>query len=95
MRLLNSRFTLRISLLVFVLAASSGLASAQTAPIATRITQAIDEKKLVTLRGNVHPLARPEFDQGPFADAQPLKRMLLLLQRGPDQETALQQFLED
>ena len=95
MRLLNSRFTLRISLLVFVLAASSGLASAQTAPIATRITQAIDEKKLVTLRGNVHPLARPEFDQGPFADAQPLKRMLLLLQRGPDQETALQQLLED
>jgi hypothetical protein len=69
--------------------------AAQTVPIPTRIKQAIDEKNLVTLRGNVHPLARPEFDQGPVADSQPLKRMLLLLQHSPDQEAALQQLLED
>ena len=68
---------------------------AQTVPVPARITQAIDEKNLVTLRGNVHPLARAEFDQGPVADAQPLKRMLLLLQRSPEQETALQRLLED
>src|SRR5205807_2787966 len=49
----------------------------------------------VVLRGNVHPLARPEFDQGLVADAQPLKRMLLLLQRSPDQESALRQLLDD
>lgn len=47
------------------------------------------------LHGNVHPLARAEFDQGPVADAQPLNRMLLLLKRSPEQETALQQLLED
>ena len=69
--------------------------AAQTVPVPPRITQAIDEKNLVTLKGNVHPLARPEFDQGPVSDAQPMKRMLLLLQRSPEQESALQQLLED
>src|SRR5437016_12437079 len=72
-----------------------GRASAQTTNIPARITQAIDEKNLVVLRGNVHPLARPEFDQGLVADAQPLKRMLLLLQRSPYQETVLRQLLDD
>jgi hypothetical protein len=66
------------------------------APVSqARITQAIDEKNLVVLRGNTHPLARAEYDRGLVSDAQPLNRMLLLLQRGPDQETALQQFLDD
>ena len=82
-------------LVVFVLAASSKHALAQTAPTAARITQAIDETNLVTLRGNVHPLARPEFDQGPVSDVQPMRRMLLLFQRSPLQETALEQLLDD
>lgn len=68
---------------------------AQTVPVPARITQAIDEKILVALKGNVHPLARPEFDQGSVSDAQPMRRMLLLLQRSTGQETALQQLLED
>src|SRR5437899_10642147 len=72
-----------------------GRAVAQTTNIPARITQAINEKNLVVLRGNVHPLARPEFDQGLVADAQPLKRMLLLLQRSPDQESDLRQLLDD
>ena len=63
--------------------------------VAPRITQAIDESKLFTLRGNVHPLARPEFDRGPVSDAQPMQRMLLLLQRSPEQESALRQLLDD
>jgi len=60
-----------------------------------RITQAVDEKKLVLLRGNVHPLAQPKFDSGAVSDAQPLDRMLLLLQRAPEQEAALRQLLDD
>jgi hypothetical protein len=60
-----------------------------------RITQAIDEKQLVPLRGNVHPLAQPKFDQGAVSDAQPLDRMLLLLRRAPEQEAALRQLLDD
>jgi hypothetical protein len=61
----------------------------------SRITQAIDEKQLVLLRGNVHPLAQTKFDQGAVSDAQPLDRMLLLLQRAPEQEATLRQLLDD
>jgi hypothetical protein len=60
-----------------------------------RITQAIDEKQLVLLRGNVHPLAQAKSDLGAVSDAQPLDRMLLLLQRAPEQEAALRQLLDD
>jgi Pro-kumamolisin, activation domain/Bacterial Ig-like domain (group 3) len=70
-------------------------ASAQDSPMPARIVSAIDPAQMVTLQGNVHPLARAAFDQGPLADAQPLHRMLLLLQRGPDQEKALRQLLDD
>jgi len=59
-----------------------------------RITQAVDEKNLVLLKGNVPSLALARFDQGAVADAYPLHRILLLLQRGPDQEAALSQFME-
>jgi hypothetical protein len=55
----------------------------------------VDEKQHVSLVGNVHPLARLTFDQGPVADAQPLRRMLLLLQRNPEQEAALQSLLNE
>jgi len=68
---------------------------AQTSNIPARIIQAIDEKNLVTLSGNVHPLARAEFDQGPVADAQPLNRILLLLRRSPDQEASLLKLLDE
>src|SRR5947199_1037915 len=69
--------------------------AAQAAAIPARITQAIDETQLVRLRGNVHPLARPEFDRGPVSDATAMDRMLLVLQRGPDQEAALRQFMDE
>jgi subtilase family serine protease len=60
-----------------------------------RITRAIDDKQRVGLKGNVHPLAQARFDQGAMNDAQPIDRMLLLLQHGPEQESALRQLLED
>lgn len=69
--------------------------SAGTFSVPSRITQAIDEHSLVTLPGNVHPLARPEFDQGLVPDATPLKRILLLLRRSADQEASLQKLLDD
>jgi hypothetical protein len=100
-----STLILRNSLLVFatVLAFCGLRVSAQTkpesasatqaAPVPARISQAIDETQLVRLKGNVHPLARPEFDQGPVPSSQPMKRMLLLLQRSPEQQAALQQLM--
>jgi subtilase family serine protease len=79
---------------VFLFAFVNGPGRAQT-NVPARITQAVDPKQTLVPRGNTHPLARPEYDRGLVADAQPLNRMLLLLQRSPDQEAALQQFLED
>ncbi len=85
----------RVLLFVSLLASPFMRVEAQTANIPARITQALDEKSLVVLKGNVHPLARLEFDHGPVAGAQPLNRMLLLLQRSSDQELALRQLLDD
>jgi hypothetical protein len=75
--------------------ADASTSFAQTSAVPARITQAIDETQLVRLRGNVHPLARPEFDHGAVEDWQPMKRMLLLLQRSPEQEAALQKLMEE
>ncbi len=59
------------------------------------ITSAIDESQRITLRGNVHPLARPEFDLGTAQASLPMERMLLVLKRSPEQETALRKMLDD
>ena len=66
----------------------------QAARIPARVTQTLDEGNRVTLHGNVHPMARAEFDRGAVADSEPASRMTLLLQRSSDQETALRQLLE-
>jgi len=95
MRLPKSSLRCVTLLFVSLLALPLGRTAAQTTNIPARITQGVDEKNLVVLPGNVHPLARSEFDQGPVADAQPLKRILLLLQRSPDQEASLRQLLDD
>ena len=62
--------------------------------IPPRITQPVDEANLVTLKGNTHPLARPEFDLGPAPANLPLNRMLLVLSRSPEQEAALETLLD-
>lgn len=68
---------------------------AQTIPVPTRVTEAVDPAKLVTLRGNSHPLARPENDRGLAPDDLPMARMLLVLQRSPDQEAELRHLLDE
>ncbi|MGB7467816.1 MAG: protease pro-enzyme activation domain-containing protein, partial [Candidatus Acidiferrum sp.] len=73
----------------------SAAAVSQAPSVPARITQAIDETNLVTLKGNVHPLARLGYDQGALDDSTPLSRMLLLLQRSSEQEASLRQLLDD
>ena len=80
---------------VFFLAFSSGRAPAQTTNIPARITQAVDENNLVVLHGNVHPLARAEFDQGAAPLGLPMERMWLVLKRSAKQEEALKKLLDD
>jgi hypothetical protein len=84
--------SLRFVVLVVVLAESFGLAQA---PPGSRITQPIDDRVRVTLKGNVHPLAQPRYDQGAAPDDLPMERMLLVLQRGPGERSAMRQLLDD
>jgi subtilase family serine protease len=74
-------------------AAQSG--AEQKNRVAARVTDTVDDTNRIVLRGNVHPSARAEFDRGAVADAQPVTRMLLLLQRSAEQEAALQQLMEE
>ncbi len=60
-----------------------------------RITQAVDEASLTVLRGNVHPLALSRYDRGAAPPSTALNRMLLVLKRSPEQETALSHLLDE
>ena len=81
--------------IVLVLTAMPLLAQEVVRPAPPRITQDIDETKLVPLRGNTHPLARAEYDQGAARPDLPMERMLLLLRRSLEQEASLLQLLDE
>ena len=69
--------------------------SAQTPNLKSRIALPVDETSLVTLKGNTHPYARAEFDQGAAATSLPLHRMLLVLKRSQEQEATLDSLLDE
>lgn len=86
------RVVLRCSLLsVSFFAIFANFAQGQVRP---RVTEAVDDARRVTLKGNVHPLARAEFDRGAVDEAQSMKRALLLLKRSDEQEAALETALQ-
>jgi len=66
----------------------------QIRPVRALVTQPVDETALTTLKGNTHPYARAEFDQGVAPQELQLKSMLLVLKRTPEQEAALAQLME-
>jgi hypothetical protein len=59
------------------------------------ITEDLDLSQLTMLKGNTHPLARPQFDLGTAPASLPMERMLLVLKRSPGQEAALRKLLDD
>jgi subtilase family serine protease len=59
------------------------------------ITQPVDDSKLVTLRGNTHPLAVAANDRGAVPDITPMNDLWLQLKRPPETEKAFEQFLDD
>lgn len=87
-----AQFFVLTAFLVALLGA--GLASAQTVPVAPRIHEAADDSRLVTLRGNTHPGARPEFDRGAVPPDFFLERMQLVLTRSSQQQSALKTLLD-
>jgi len=62
---------------------------------ASQIAQPINEGKLAQLRGNTRPEARPSNDRGRVSDDTRIDHMTLLLQRTPEREKALEQFIND
>jgi hypothetical protein len=67
--------------------------SGQAAP-RILISQPVDEQQRTVLKGNTHPLARVEFDRGAAPASLPMQRMILVLQRSAEQESALRALLE-
>src|SRR5438876_5241404 len=91
----NAVIRLRTLIFISLLFAPLDFSVAQNAAPSPRIVQSIDDRQLVTLKGNVHPLARPEFDRGPALSDFNLNRMLLVLKRSSEQELALRKLLDD
>src|ERR1700722_14599210 len=60
----------------------------------SRVVQVVDDARRTTLTGNIHPMARAEFDQGDLPDQTSLHRILLVLQRSPEQEVGLKRLLD-
>ena len=70
-------------------------ALAQSNAIPARVTDRVDLSRLTTLTGNTHPLAQAKYDQGAAPPGLPMNRMMLVLKRGADQESALQSLLTE
>src|SRR5215471_21307503 len=81
-----------VSLLAALFVAASAPQASSQAP-RRLVTQEINETQRVMLRGNVHPWARAEFDQGALSDAQPINRIYLLLNRTSEQQAALDKLM--
>ena len=58
------------------------------------ITEAIDENKLIRLRGNTRPEANAQNDRGRVEDSFPMEHMLLQLKRAPELEQEFDQYID-
>jgi Pro-kumamolisin, activation domain len=86
-----------VSLVVATLFINSPCATAQVESglRRPRVVQPVQESNRIALPGNVRPEAQPQNDRGRVADALPLEHMLLQLKRSPEQEKALQQWIDE
>jgi len=83
---------LAVLLLLVVGILLPAVSGAQSSRSARRIVSAVNEADLVQLRGNTHPLAQPQFDQGLVSDSLRMEHMFVVLRRSPEQEQALQRL---
>jgi pseudomonalisin len=81
------------SLFAALLVCGSGTSALAQAPT-NRVAARIDEAQVTTLQGNVHPMARGEFDQGLVNAETPLEHMVLQLEPSTAQQTALDALVE-
>ena len=76
------------------LAVAGAMAAAPAQAAQSRIQQSIDNSRTTVLRGNVHPLARPEYDQGAADPAMVLPRIVLNFQPTAAQQADLASLLQ-
>ncbi len=89
------RFSATALTLVFALSlASSSALAQQTKHSRVLITTAIDDTNRVALGGNTRPEANAKNDRGILPEDFAMEHLQLLLQRPPEQEQALEQFIE-
>jgi subtilase family serine protease len=89
----RTRVLFQSSIAVAALLFASLPAGAQGTLVRPRITQRVDENRLAVLQGHTHPLARPQFDQGPVDPALKLERISLMFQPTAEQQAALDSLL--
>jgi subtilase family serine protease len=92
---MSPRLCLKLAFVLVLFSVIPALTPAQVANVQSRIGQVIDDKNLVTLKGNTHPLAIAEFDRGEVAASLPMNRMLLVLTHTTQQDAALKQLIAD
>ena len=75
---------------------SDGPAEFEAIParVMDRVVEQVDDAKRVRLAGNVHPMARTEFDMGRVDSNKLLERVVMVLKRSPEQDAALAAFNE-
>jgi subtilase family serine protease len=89
------KFTTGFAAVCALICSAAVVTMGQSASVQSRISQAVDEKNLVTLKGNTHPMAAPQYDMGEAPGGLPMNRMLLVLQHTPAQEAAIKQLLAE
>jgi hypothetical protein len=62
-------------------------------PVASRLTQPINDSARVTLKGTVHPLANAANDRGAAPDSMQVPRIHVMLRRSDAQEASLKQLI--
>jgi subtilase family serine protease len=91
--LLRSLASLRGAAMCALALVAPFVASAQTNAVPSRIAAQINESNLTTLRGNTHPLARPQYDQGRVDPATKMERITMAFQRTAAQNADLDALL--
>jgi len=87
------RFAAVVSLTAFAISLFPSRSAAQPQSGQPRIPGRIDDRRTVRLPGNVHPLARPEYDAGAADPAARLERMILVLAPDAAPQQALAAWL--
>jgi len=86
-----------LCLLPLVTTASAALfvsfLQAQVSSVTPRVAAPVDESALTTLKGNITPLARAEYDRGEADPGRELRNMRLVLSRSAEQTAALNKLM--